>query len=171
MGNVGLYWLFVFSTLAIARGSQKIIFQNKYADKIFGVFRFNRADTVAMCYVIPAKTPALGVPLINAMYLSNSAVDAKTKSILQIPLILYQIEQLVFSQSTIPLFRRWIVKDQKKQQMMDNPGLDDSSVVINLEQGDEGNRTEVNHTGEGDIVNIDRSSAISREEEIRSAKE
>ncbi|KAK9467559.1 SBF-like CPA transporter family-domain-containing protein [Lipomyces arxii] len=108
MMNMGLYWLFLVSTLLITRGSHKLRFKNKYLDAIVGFFRFNKRDTIAICYVVPAKTPALGVPLINALYANHAGVTDQVRQMLQIPMILYQIEQLTFSSSSVPFFRRWV---------------------------------------------------------------
>ncbi|KAK9328471.1 SBF-like CPA transporter family-domain-containing protein [Lipomyces starkeyi] len=113
MMDFGLYWFFLFSTLVVTRGSRKVHFKNKYLDSILNFFRFNKRDTIAMCYVIPAKTPALGVPLINALYANHPGISDQMKQMLQIPIILYQIEQLCFSSSSVPLFRRW-VRDEEE---------------------------------------------------------
>ncbi|KAK9457771.1 SBF-like CPA transporter family-domain-containing protein [Dipodascopsis uninucleata] len=110
--GIGLYWIFVGVSLALTRGSHKIHFKNKYLDAIVGFFRFSKRDTIAICYVVPAKTPALGVPLVTALY-SHAAIGEKEKSMLLIPMILYQIEQLTFSNLTIPLFRRWVEDEEE----------------------------------------------------------
>ncbi|KAK9473479.1 SBF-like CPA transporter family-domain-containing protein [Dipodascopsis tothii] len=111
--NIGVYFLFLFSSLFVSRAAWYVRPRNRVLDRILGFFRFNKADTIAICYVVPPKTPALGVPLINAMYASNAAVDVRTRQMMQIPLILYQIEQLVISQFSIPVFRRW-VRDEEE---------------------------------------------------------
>ncbi|KAJ8103490.1 SBF-like CPA transporter family-domain-containing protein [Lipomyces tetrasporus] len=113
MMDFGLYWFFLFSTLVVTRGSRKLHFKNKYLDSVLNFFRFDKRDTIAICYVVPAKTPALGVPLINALYANHSGISDQMKQMLQIPIILYQIEQLCFSSSSVPVFRRW-VRDEEE---------------------------------------------------------
>ncbi|KAK7202771.1 putative sodium bile acid cotransporter, partial [Myxozyma melibiosi] len=113
MQNFGVYWFFLFVTLLITRGSHKLRFKNKYLDAFVGFFRFNKRDTIAICYVVPAKTPALGVPLINALY-SHSSINDQAKQMLQIPIILYQIEQLCFSSLSVPVFRRWVADEEEE---------------------------------------------------------
>ncbi|KAK9480816.1 SBF-like CPA transporter family-domain-containing protein [Lipomyces japonicus] len=108
MLNIGCYWLFMGTTLLIARGSHKLHFKNKYLESIVGFFRFNKRDTIALCFVVPAKTPALGVPLINALYNSHKNMDEQVKQMLQIPILLYQMEQLCFSQISVGFFKRWV---------------------------------------------------------------
>lgn len=114
MQNMGLYWLFLFATLLVTRGSHKLRFKNKYLDACVGFFRFNKRDTIAICYVVPAKTPALGVPLINALYNSNASISDQTKQMMQIPIILYQIEQLCFSSLSVSVFRRWVADEEEE---------------------------------------------------------
>ncbi|KAK9451489.1 SBF-like CPA transporter family-domain-containing protein [Limtongia smithiae] len=113
MQNMGIYWFLMGSTLFITRLSHRVHSSNKYIDKAIGFFRFNKADTIALCYIIPAKTPALGVPLINALYSNHTGITDEVKEMLQIPIILYQIEQLSFSSLSIPVFRRW-VRDEEE---------------------------------------------------------
>ncbi|KAK9370532.1 SBF-like CPA transporter family-domain-containing protein [Lipomyces kononenkoae] len=117
MLDFGLYWFFLFSTLVVTRGSRKLHSKNKYLESILNFFRFNKRDTIAICYVVPAKTPALGVPLINALYANHPDISDQTRQILQIPIILYQIEQLCFSSSSIPFFRRWVRDEEEAAQL------------------------------------------------------
>jgi solute carrier family 10 (sodium/bile acid cotransporter), member 7 len=70
----------------------------------------NKRDTIAVAYCIPAKTPAMGVPLAGAMF---ATLDAETAAKLQIPLVIFQGLQIAGgSLSTIP-FRRW-VRDEEE---------------------------------------------------------
>ncbi|EIN13133.1 sodium bile acid symporter family protein [Punctularia strigosozonata HHB-11173 SS5] len=75
------------------------------------LLRFSKRDTIAVAYCAPAKTPAMGVPLANAMF---AHLDGVTASKLQIPLVIFQGLQIAGgSIMTIP-FRRW-VRDEEEQ--------------------------------------------------------
>jgi hypothetical protein len=41
-----------------------------------------------VCYCVPAKTPAMGVPLANVMFIGLSA---QLESKIQIPMVIYQV--------------------------------------------------------------------------------
>jgi sodium/bile acid cotransporter 7 len=52
-----------------------------------------RQDTISVCYCVPAKTPAMGVPLANVMFIGLSA---QLESKIQIPMVIYQVRQMAF---------------------------------------------------------------------------
>ena len=64
----------------------------------------SKEDTIAVCYCVPAKTPAMGVPLANVMFLG---LGAQLESKLQIPMVLYQGLQILGGSLLIPVFRSW----------------------------------------------------------------
>ncbi|KAK9461898.1 SBF-like CPA transporter family-domain-containing protein [Lipomyces oligophaga] len=132
--NLGLYFFYLGTTLVVTRWSHKIRFQNKHLDRVVDFFRFNKRDTIAICYIVPAKTPALGVPLITALYANNNGLSTRDKEMMQIPMILYQIEQLVISSSSIPFFRRWVADEEQaeEQRKLD---AEQSALAEAAEQG------------------------------------
>jgi sodium/bile acid cotransporter 7 len=72
-----------------------------------------RKDTISVCYCVPAKTPAMGVPLANVMFLG---LNAQTQSKIQIPMVIYQGLQ-IFAGSLLTLaFRHWIKKEEKHEE-------------------------------------------------------
>lgn len=72
----------------------------------------NKRDTIAVAYCIPAKTPAMGVPLASAMFI-GIAPDTSAK--LQIPLVIFQGLQIAAgSLATIP-FRRWVRDEEEAE--------------------------------------------------------
>lgn len=72
-------------------------------------FWMSKQDTIAVAYCIPAKTPAMGIPLSQAMFV---ALDPQTSAKLQIPLVIFQGLQIAAgSLATIP-FRRWVRGDE-----------------------------------------------------------
>jgi sodium/bile acid cotransporter 7 len=86
-GSVGLYLVFIV-----------IAFFTSY-------WWLPKEDTIAVAYILPAKTPAMGVPLAMVMFVGLSPVlEAK----LQIPMVIYQGLQIVGGTICIKPFRAWI---------------------------------------------------------------
>ena len=71
-----------------------------------------KADTIAMAYVVPAKTPAMGVPLSNVMFPGLSAIAS---SKLQIPMVIFQGLQIGTGSLLTLAFRHWIGKDEDEK--------------------------------------------------------
>lgn len=71
--------------------------------------RIDKEETIAICFCAPGKTQALGIPLISAMYAS---ANDQTRSLIQVPMILYTAEQILVGQVLVWLFKRWIAKDK-----------------------------------------------------------
>lgn len=65
----------------------------------------SKADTIAVAYIVPAKTPAMGVPLSNVMF---SGLSPITASKLQIPMVIFQGLQIAAGSLLTLVFRRWI---------------------------------------------------------------
>ena len=53
---------------------------------LFSRIWLSKADTVAVAYLVPAKTPAMGVPLSNVMF---ATLSTTTASKLQIPMVIF----------------------------------------------------------------------------------
>ena len=64
-----------------------------------------KADTIAIAYIVPAKTPAMGVPLSNVMFPRLSSIDA---SKLQIPMVIFQGLQIGAGSLLTLAFRAWL---------------------------------------------------------------
>jgi len=110
--NIGLALLMILISVVVARRVKYI--------------HFSKQDTVALVYITVGKTPAIGIPLITAMYSATAGFDQQTRALLQIPMILYQIEQIFISQFSIPVFKRWIEKDQLATTTTTTAELDDN---------------------------------------------
>ncbi|KAL2042201.1 hypothetical protein N7G274_004689 [Stereocaulon virgatum] len=65
----------------------------------------SKADTIAVAYVIPAKSPAMGVPLSNVMF---SGLSPITASKIQIPLVIFPGLQIAAGSILTLVFRTWI---------------------------------------------------------------
>jgi sodium/bile acid cotransporter 7 len=71
---------------------------------------FERADTVAVCYCVPAKTPAMGVPMSTVLFVGMSPfVEAQ----LQLPLVIYQGLQIMAGTILTYPFRKWVDGEKK----------------------------------------------------------
>jgi solute carrier family 10 (sodium/bile acid cotransporter), member 7 len=53
--------------------------------------RMSKEETVAVCFCGPAKTTSLGIPMVSAMW---AHADDLTRAYLQIPVLLYTVEQV-----------------------------------------------------------------------------
>lgn len=74
-----------------------------------------KRDTIAVCYISPAKTPALGIPISEVMFVGLSAA---VKSKIQIPMVIYQGLQIVAGSMLTIWFRRWIRPQELEEQRM-----------------------------------------------------
>jgi sodium/bile acid cotransporter 7 len=72
----------------------------------------NKRDTIAVCYCVPAKTPAMGVPLASAMFVGLSEQTAVK---LQIPLVVFQGLQIAAGSIGTIYFRRWARDEEEKE--------------------------------------------------------
>ncbi|CAF9932306.1 MAG: hypothetical protein GOMPHAMPRED_006546 [Gomphillus americanus] len=76
-----------------------------------------REDVVAVCYCVPAKTPAMGVPLVQTIYFGLSRFD---QSKLQIPMVFFQGLQIAGGSLLIGAFRWWVGRDSAKPKFQGN---------------------------------------------------
>ena len=74
----------------------------------------DKADTIAVAYVVPAKSPAMGVPLSNVMFAGLPTILA---SQVQIPLVIFQGLQIAAGSLLTPAFRKWIEEDEESNDM------------------------------------------------------
>jgi sodium/bile acid cotransporter 7 len=72
--------------------------------------RISKLETISICFCAPAKTQALGIPLIAAMYASSTDM---TRALIQVPMILYTAEQILVGQVLVVLFKRWLAKGKE----------------------------------------------------------
>jgi solute carrier family 10 (sodium/bile acid cotransporter), member 7 len=100
--NVGLYIFFTLFSLLIAR--PPIFPRSHILHKVF--YRFSKHDTIAICFCAPAKSVSIGVPLIGAMW--GAEFSNSVQSLVMVPVILYQAEQILCGQIAVILFRRWL---------------------------------------------------------------
>ena len=73
----------------------------------------SRKDTIAVAYCVPAKTPAMGVPIANVMYAGLSPL---IESKLQIPMVLFQGFQIAGGSLMTLAFRKWVQPDEEREE-------------------------------------------------------
>ena len=76
------------------------------------IFWLGKDDTIAVAYCVPAKTPAMGVPLSNVMFPGLAAITA---SKIQIPMVIFQAFQIAGGSLMTIAFRKWIRPDKQRE--------------------------------------------------------
>lgn len=82
-------------------------------------------ETIAVCFCSPAKSTALGLPLLYAMW---APVDFYTKAKTSVPVLLYTTEQICVAQFFVQLFRRWHARIIDNAEVHDLEELDARSL-------------------------------------------
>lgn len=72
----------------------------------------SKKDTIAVAYCVPAKTPAMGVPLANVMFTTLTPLQ---QAKIQIPLVIFQGLQIAFSSVLTIFFRKWVSSEEAKE--------------------------------------------------------
>ncbi|KAI0202751.1 sodium bile acid symporter [Astrocystis sublimbata] len=103
----------VFTTL-----SQKWLVESKMGSRLpdtlrraMTIKRMPRELVVAVCFCGAAKTTSLGIPLTAAMW---SKLDDFKISSIQVPVLLYTVEQVFIAQFLTIFFKRWLQRDRKR---------------------------------------------------------
>ena len=103
--NVALYMVFTVICFYAARPPlwlaarlNPVVTESRFArrlparaKRILAVKQMSKLQTVAVCFCGAAKTTSLGIPLVTAMW---NAADDLTRAYIQIPVLLYTIEQV-----------------------------------------------------------------------------
>ncbi|KAK2061181.1 sodium/bile acid cotransporter [Colletotrichum caudatum] len=76
------------------------------------VRRLSREQAIAVCFCGAAKTTSLGIPLATAMW---TASDDLTRALIQIPVLLYTIEQVFMAQILVYVFKRYLRRAAKAE--------------------------------------------------------
>lgn len=75
------------------------------ARRILRVKQMSKVQTVAICFCGAAKTTTMGIPLVSAMWDQS---DNLTRAYIQIPVLLYTIEQVFLAQLLVYWFRWYL---------------------------------------------------------------
>jgi sodium/bile acid cotransporter 7 len=91
-----------------------------------GILWLPRKDIVAVCYCVPAKGPAMGVPLSTTIF---AGMDPVLRSKIQIPIVIFQGLQIACGGALIPLFRKWVATEEARMVGNGGPGVDVEMAV------------------------------------------
>ncbi|KAM0347110.1 hypothetical protein ACHAPU_005049 [Fusarium lateritium] len=109
--NVALYALFTAICFLLARPPESLIgaVSSSWLRCVFK--RMSKEQTVAVCFCGAAKTTSLGIPLVSSMW---ARADDLTRAYVQIPVLLYTIEQVFMAQGLVYVFR-WYMRRGSKE--------------------------------------------------------
>ena len=84
----------------------------------------DREDAIAVAYIIPAKSAAVGVPLSEAIF---AGLDPVTASKVQMPVVIYQGVAVLIGSILTLVFRSWLGSLNKKMKgVEDGTNTEDS---------------------------------------------
>ena len=94
-----------------------------------------RKDVVAVCYCVPAKGPAMGVPLSTTIFAGMNPV---LRSKIQIPIVIFQGLQIACGSLLIAVFRKWLAAEEKRR-------VENGGSRTDVEMAPESHDLQVNH--------------------------
>lgn len=72
----------------------------------------DKENVISMAFTIPAKSPAIGIPLTQTLFAGLSTIN---KSKIQIPLVIFQGLQIGFSSLLTVPFRKWVEPEKEEK--------------------------------------------------------
>ncbi|KAF5696721.1 hypothetical protein FGLOB1_13296 [Fusarium globosum] len=110
--NVALYALFTIICFFLARPPGRLVrtVSSSWLRHVFK--RMSKEQTVAVCFCGAAKTTSLGIPLASSMW---ARADDLTRAYIQIPVLLYTIEQVFMAQGLVYVFRYYMRRGNKER--------------------------------------------------------
>lgn len=114
--NVALYMLFTVICFYAARPPSRLVTSlstSRLGRHLPGALlprRMSKEQTIAVCFCGAAKTTSLGIPLASAMW---ARADDLTRAYIQIPVLLYTIEQVFMAQLLVHVFRWYMRRGEK----------------------------------------------------------
>ncbi|KAL4871159.1 hypothetical protein BDV12DRAFT_38476 [Aspergillus spectabilis] len=110
--NVGLYIFLTAVCFFLSRPPQSLCTRTKFS-RWQVLKKIPPEETIAVCFCGPAKSTALGIPLLYAMW---TPVDLFIKSKTSVPVLLYTTEQLFAAHFFVQAFRWWKRRLDKRRQ-------------------------------------------------------
>ncbi|KAJ4268637.1 LRR receptor-like serine/threonine-protein kinase RGI2 [Fusarium torreyae] len=116
--NVALYALFTVICFFSARPPKGLtnIVSSSWLGRILPRAllpkRMSKEQTIAVCFCGAAKTTSLGIPLASSMW---ARADDLTRAYIQIPVLLYTIEQVFMAQGLVYFFRWYMRRGVKER--------------------------------------------------------
>ncbi|KAM0436876.1 hypothetical protein ACHAPT_002589 [Fusarium lateritium] len=117
--NVALYAIFTVICFYAARPPERFVdwvsssWFGRHLPRALLPARMSKEQTIAVCFCGAAKTTSLGIPLVSAMW---ARADDLTRAYIQIPVLLYTIEQVFMAQMVVYLFRWYMRRGRDKTQ-------------------------------------------------------
>lgn len=145
--NIGLYILFTIICFVLARPPHDLV-KRAMASRIasYSIPRpirhfitprqMSKEQAIAVCFCGAAKTSGVGIPLVAAMW---SVKDDLTRAYIQIPVLLYTMEQVFLAQGLVYVFK-WYLKRNVHSQL-DVQSERGSRGIRDLDGADEQNPT------------------------------
>ncbi|KAF3770462.1 hypothetical protein M406DRAFT_248237 [Cryphonectria parasitica EP155] len=115
--NIGLYVLFTIICFVFARPPHNLV-KKAIGPQLASLSiprpirhfitprQMSKEQTIAVCFCGAAKTTGVGIPLVAAMW---SGRDELTRAYLQIPVLLYTMEQVFLAQGLVYVFK-WFLR-------------------------------------------------------------
>ncbi|KAL0931643.1 solute carrier family 10 [Colletotrichum truncatum] len=156
--NVGLYMLFTVICFFAARpplpfcdtvnahvaDSKALRRSPSLLRRIVTARQLSREQTIAVCFCGAAKTTSLGIPLATAMWTQS---DDLTRALIQIPVLLYTIEQVFMAQILVYFFKWYLRRGDKA----DTSTMEDEEAGVAGDERNTGGEGETrDRDGEGD---------------------
>ncbi|KAJ5356855.1 hypothetical protein N7517_011464 [Penicillium concentricum] len=113
----------------------RIFSSRRWSKPIFK--RMSPEETIAVCFCGPAKSTALGIPLLYAMW---QPVDLFLKAKTSVPVLLYTTEQICVAHFFVQLFRWWHARIVEKEDIDDRTGDDGEIGMAEDTRGDHAGR-------------------------------
>ncbi|GFF83830.1 uncharacterized membrane protein YMR034C [Aspergillus udagawae] len=126
--NIALYIALTGVCFVLSRPPE-VLSVNKFGmQRIFK--RITPEETIAVCFCGPAKSTALGIPLLYAMW---APVDLYTKARTSVPVLLYTTEQICIAHFFVHILQRWHKNLNKKQDVeTTSDHVSSSRMVLSL---------------------------------------
>ncbi|KAJ5956239.1 hypothetical protein N7501_010518 [Penicillium viridicatum] len=113
----------------------RIFSSRRWSKPIFK--RMSPEETIAVCFCGPAKSTALGIPLLYAMW---QPVDLFLKAKTSVPVLLYTTEQICVAHFFVQLFRWWHARIVEKDDLDDSAREDVEISMAEDRRGDHAGR-------------------------------
>ncbi|TGJ84419.1 hypothetical protein E0Z10_g4364 [Xylaria hypoxylon] len=139
--NIAEYLLFTvicyyiaYPPQAVAALSNTYIADSKVGSRLPGMLRraitvkrMPRELVIAVCFCGAAKTTSVGIPLAAAMW---SRLDNFTMSSIQVPVLLYTVEQVFVAQFLTIFFKGWLQRSKRQVTDVESSETDDVGDLV-----------------------------------------
>ncbi|KAL6231951.1 hypothetical protein BDW75DRAFT_30053 [Aspergillus navahoensis] len=139
--NIALYVFLTVVCFAISRPPQHLCSRTTFGRWQI-LKQMSVEETIAVCFCGPAKSTALGIPLLYAMW---TPVDLYTKAKTSVPVLLYTTEQLFVAHFFIHAFMWWKQRIGVRRECEEDAGDEPPSASLS-ELTDEVKGIEVNES-------------------------